>query len=133
MSAGADTWRLCRMRPDVFARIWQRIWADDCFDLAAQVSFWFVLSLFPFFLVLAAIAGWLPSTTVWKSFAAWMVNYLPGESQHLVFTTILSLSNVSKGFLSLGLINAIWSASAGFGGLMESLSIAYGATDTRSS
>jgi membrane protein len=132
MSVGAETLRLCRMRPDIFARIWQRIQADDCFDLAAQVSFYFILSLFPFCLVLAAIAGWLPSTTIWKSFAAWMVNYLPAESQHLVFTTILSLSSVSKGFLSLGLITAIWSASSGFVGLMESLSVAYGAKDTRS-
>jgi membrane protein len=112
-------------------RICHRIQADDCVDLAAQISFYFVLSLFPFFLVMAAVVGWLPSTTLWKSFVTWMVTYLPSESRSMMFNLILSLANGTKGILSFGLVTAIWSASSGFVSLMESLSIAYGRNDTR--
>jgi membrane protein len=105
---------------------------DDCFDMAAQMSFYFALSLFPFFLVLSVVVGWLPSTTVWKSFATWIVDYLPTESRRFVFSTIMSLASGSKGILSFGLIAAVWSASSGFVSLMESLSVAHGCRDSRS-
>jgi len=121
-------WRVDRT---AFARIWNQIQKDDCFDLAAQMSFYFALSLFPFFLVLSVVVGWLPSTTVWKSFATWIVDYLPSESRRFVFSTIMSLASGSKGILSFGLVAAVWSASSGFMSLMESLSVAYGCRDTR--
>ncbi len=116
----------------VIPKIWERILADNCFDLAAQISFYFSLALFPFFLVLAVLVGWLPSTSIWKPFATWTVTYLPAESRSLVFSIIVSLSNGSTGILSFGLLSAIWSASLGFVSLMESLSVTYGSRDSRS-
>jgi uncharacterized BrkB/YihY/UPF0761 family membrane protein len=50
-------------------KIWKRLDADGCADLAAQVSFYFVLSLFPFLLVLASLPGWIPTTDRWEAFA----------------------------------------------------------------
>jgi membrane protein len=132
MNVGIEALRLHRTRAVLFVRIWERIQADDCLDLAAQISFFFVLSLFPFCLVLAGVVGWLPSTTLWKAFATWMVTYLPTDSRELVFSTILGLVNYSTGFLSFGLLTALWSASSGFVSLMESLSVAYGVRDQRS-
>lgn len=120
------------MRSGVFSRIWRRIQADDCFDLAAQISYFFSLSLLPFCLVLAVVVGWLPSTALWESFATWIVTYLPRQSQHLIFATILGLVRNSTGFLSFGLITAVWSASSGFVSLMESLSVVYRGCDSRS-
>lgn len=119
------------MRGFLLRRIWQRIQADDCFDLAAQVSFYFVLSLFPFCLVMAVLVGRLPSSRVWASFATWVVTYLPADSRNLVLLTILRLMHYSPGFLSFGLLATVWSASSGFVSLMESLSVAYGTKDTR--
>lgn len=113
-------------------RIWHRLQLDNCFDLAAQTSFYFLLSFFPFCLVLAVIVGWLPYSALWKSFVTWVVTYLPRDSQNLVFSTILGLVNYSAGFLSFGLVTTVWSASEGFVSLMESLSIAYGVRDSRS-
>ena len=97
---------------------------DDVVDLAAQVSFYFVLSLVPFLIVLAAIVGWLPSSTLWQSFAQWITDYFPNRSRQAVFATILDLTRGYTGFLSFGLLAAIWSASSGFMSLMEALSIA---------
>lgn len=106
--------------------------ADDCPDLAAQMSFYFALSIFPFFIVVAAVIGWLPSTTLWQSFAQWITDYLPTQSRRVIFETILGLSHGYSGFLSFGLLATLWTASSGFVSLMESLSVAYGGRDTRS-
>lgn len=132
MSAHADTGSRNHVSAYLFLRVWQRIRADDCFDLAAQTSFYFVLSLFPFCLVIAVLVGQLPSSRIWASFANWIVAYLPADSRDLVLRTILRLMHYSPGFLSFGLLATIWSASSGFVSLMESLSVAHGAKDTRS-
>lgn len=123
---------LAHTPPDLLGRIWSRIQSDNCFDLAAEISFFFSLSLLPFCLVLAVVVGWLPSTLLWKPFATWIVTYLPVESQHLIFSTILGLIDYSTGFISFGLITALWSASSGFVSLMESLSVVYVGRDSRS-
>lgn len=121
-----------RIRLRFVNAIWTEILADDCLDLAAQMSFYFVLALFPFMLVLAAIVGWLPSTNLWQTFAEWVVNYLPQESQHAFFSTILGLTHGHTSIFSIGVVATVWSASSGFVSLMESLSAAYGRRDTRS-
>jgi membrane protein len=116
---------------DVIARTFKRIGDDNILDLAAQVSFYFVLSLLPFLIVLAAIVGWLPSTNLWQSFAQWITDYFPDRSRQAVFSTILDLTRGYTGFLSFGLFAAIWSASSAFMSLMEALSVACCGKDER--
>lgn len=111
--------------------IWTEALSDNCLDLAAQMSFYFSLSLFPFCIVVAALAGWLPSTTAWHNLAQWMTTYLPRDARRMVFLTILSLTQNSTSFLSVGLLATIWTASSGFVSLMESLTAAYGFKETR--
>jgi membrane protein len=123
--------RVSAIRPRVIREIWNQALADDCLDLAAQMSFFFVLSLFPIFIIFAAIVGWLPSTTLWHSLAHWMVRYLPPESREFVFGTILDLRRGHAGFFSLGLLATLWSASSGVVSAMESLTTAYGGQETR--
>jgi membrane protein len=116
---------------EVVARTSQRIIDHRILDLSAQVSFYFVLSLLPFLIVLAAVVGWIPSTTLWQSFAQWITDYFPGRSRQAVFSTILELTRGYVGFLSFGLLTAVWSASSGFMSLMEALSIACCGEETR--
>lgn len=117
--------------PNLVKKILADVKSDHCVDLAAQMSFYFVLSLFPFLLVLGAIVGWLPATNLWQEIARWITDYLPPDSRRLVFETILDLAQGYKRFLSFGLLAALWSASSGFVSLMESLSLALGIRDTR--
>lgn len=112
-------------------KIWYRLNLDDCPDLAAQVSFYFVLSLFPFFLVMASLLGWIPTTSRWQPFANWVTAYFPDQARRLVLTSMLELSHGYASFLSLGLLATTWSASTGFMSLMEALSAAYGVKDDR--
>lgn len=117
---------LLRQVAGVGTRVWVRVNDDHLTDMAAEVSFYFVLSLFPFFLVLAAIVGWLPSTDLWQSFAQWVIAYFPRLSRSLVFKTILDLAHGYKGFLSFGLATTLWTASSGFMSLMDALTLVYG-------
>jgi membrane protein len=100
--------------------------------LAAQVSFYFILSLFPFFLVLASLLGWIPTSEHWDKFADWTTTYFPLQARGMVLTAMIQLSHHYAGFLSFGLLATIWSASSGFLSLMEALSIAHGVPDQRS-
>lgn len=136
MDKAAALWVLGGL-PRIVARVAKRVWVrgneHQVTDMAAVVSFYFVLSLFPFFLVLAAIVGWLPSTDIWQSFVQWLVTYFPRLSRGLIFNTILSLHHGYSGFLSFGLAATLWSASTGFMSLMDALTVAYGGRrDTRS-
>jgi membrane protein len=120
------------IRVNLVLKVWNRLNSDDCADLAAQVSFYFVLSLFPFFLVLASLLGWIPTTNRWETFADWVTTYFPWQARILVLTTMIQLSHGYAGFLSFGLLATIWTASSGFMSLMEALSVAYGAPNHRS-
>src|ERR1043166_6420517 len=110
-------------------KVLAQAFAHGFFDLAAQMSFYFVMSLFPFFMIIAALVGLLPSTTLWQHFAQWVTDYLPAQSRRVVFETILGLSRGSAGFLSFGILATLWTASSGFSSLMESLSVARGTHD----
>jgi membrane protein len=112
--------------------IWNRAVDDDVADLAAQISFYFVLSIFPFFLVMATVIGSLPMTKLWPTFVSWIVVYLPSESRDFIFHLISNLGDGTTGALSFGLLTTVWGASAGFVSLMESLTTVYGSNDTRS-
>ncbi len=115
----------------LFRTIWDRLNSHESLDLAAQVSFYFVLSLFPFLIVLASLLGWLPTTTRWDSFSDWLTTYFPQQAKNTVLATMLELSRGYTRFLSFGLLATIWSASSGFMSLMDALSIAYGVKDGR--
>ena len=124
--------RLWKFLVLLLLHVWRRCSSDNCTDLAARVSFYFVLSLCPFFLMMTALIGWIPTTSKWDAFTGWLIAYFPEDSRRLLLTNMLALSHNYGRFLSLGLIVALWSASSGFYNLMQALTIAYRLNDTRS-
>lgn len=128
----ADSWFLRSKLFSFLARIWKECRLVEAVDMAAQVSFYFALSCFPFLLVLAALLGWFHRTSGWSSFWYWLTNYLPPNAQVTIMAIILNLSKGAKGFLSFGLLMTIWSASSGFLSLMDALTHVYGGKETRS-
>jgi membrane protein len=117
---------------ELLRRVWEECRIAEAMDMAAQVSFYFALSCFPFLLVLAALLGWIHRSENWYSFWYWMTTYLPTSAQDTVLTIMINLSKGFKGFLSFGLLLTMWSASTGFLSLMEALSHVYRTKDTRS-
>jgi membrane protein len=112
-------------------RILLRCYSNDSLNGAAQVSFYFVLSMFPFFLMIAALLGWAPTSAGWLTFARWLSAYFPARTQDTLLMIMLGLSKGYRGFFSFGLILTVWSASTGFMSLMEALTRAYSLRETR--
>jgi len=112
--------------------VWSALYADDLTGLAAEMSYYFVLSIFPFLIFLAALVGTLPFTGAWDGVLTWIVLYFPQQSQELVLEIVLSLTQGRNGFLSLGLIGTMWAASSGLLSLMAALNVVYDVKETRS-
>jgi len=112
-------------------RIWEEMDADNVTGLAAQMSYYFVLALFPFLIFLAALVGSLPFTGLWDKVLKWIVLYLPAASQHVILDTVTGLTRGHSSFLSLGLLGTVWASCAGLMNLMGSLNIAYEVRESR--
>jgi membrane protein len=120
-----------RLYSSLLKKVWADVQTDNCVDLAAEMSFYFILSIFPFLLMIASVVGWLPSTNVWHNFAEWTSQYLPRDSRAVFFHTVLGLTHSYSSFFSVGLIATVWAASSGFTSLMASLNVAYGIRESR--
>ena len=113
-------------------RVWKAVVGDNCEDLAAQMSYFFLMALFPFFIVLAAIVGYLPFTNAWPHVLTWITQYFPDRVQPYIFKTVSSLTQEWGGFLSFGLVSSIWIATRAVISLMDGLNTAYNVQETRS-
>ena len=124
-----------RKRRRTFSAILREIWAeilkDDLIDLAAEMAYFFVLALFPFFAVLGALAGFLPYTNLWTNVSHEIIQHFPSETRDLALQTLLNLSHKNKTFLSIGSVATVWASSSGLVALMENLSRAYNVPETR--
>ncbi len=101
-------------------------------DKAAEVSFYFVLSCFPFLMVMTVLIAWLHRTSGLSSFSYWLTDYMPTSARETVLTAMAQLSKGAAKYFSFGLLLTLWSASTGFLSLMDALTEVYGGKDGRS-
>ena len=125
---GGQTWR------DLAKRVWADIGKDDIFGRAAQLSYYFLLALFPLLLFLTSVIGLImgSGTGLRHSLFNYLDKVLPASASTLVSTTMFEVSNASGGGkISFGILAALWAASTGMGAISESLNIAYHVKETR--
>lgn len=113
-----------------FSYLVYRIGKDDASGLSAQLSYYFMLSLFPMLLFLLSI---VPVVGVKQSTIRDMIKeHVPPDYAPQVSSIIGDImGNASGGLLSIGLIVALWSASNGMIALMNSFNVAYDVEDSR--
>ncbi|MBM2659514.1 YihY/virulence factor BrkB family protein [Staphylococcus pseudoxylosus] len=113
-----------------FSYLVYRIGKDDASGLSAQLSYYFMLSLFPMLLFLLSI---VPVVGVKQSTIRDMIkDHVPPAYVSQVADIIGDImSNASGSILSVGLILALWSASNGMTALMNSFNVAYDVEDSR--
>ena len=115
-------------------RIIWRIQDDNVFGRAAQLSYYFLLALFPLLLFLVSLLGYFAQAG--SDLRNTLINYLaaimPGAAVTLVHTTLDEISNsAGGGKLSFGLLAALWAASNGMGAISDTLNTAYNVKETR--
>jgi len=101
-------------------------------QMAAALSYYFVLSLFPALILLSAIVAYLPVPDLFGQALAFMGRFLPSDSMGLVRRVLADVITPNRGaFLSVGLLGTLWAASGGFSAAIEALNVAYDVEDDR--
>lgn len=112
-------------------QLFQKIIEIDAFGMAAQLAYFFLLSLFPFLLFIVTLIGYLRIEA--DRLIAFIGTYAPDEIMTLIDTNINQLtSEQNGGLLSIGIIGTIWSASAGINAIMKAFNEAYEVDEDRS-
>ncbi len=113
-------------------RLWQRVEADDVLTRAAALSYYFLFALFPALLFLTALLGLLPVPGMMERLMGYLSRVLPGDTAALVRKTLAqTLHGASTSLLSLGVIGAVWAASAGMVSVIQALNVAHRVIDPR--
>ncbi len=107
-------------------RVIQEFVADDMLTYAAALSFQVFFSLFPFILFLVTLLGFLNV----PEFFDWLLDQaramMPGQATGVVEQAIEQIRDQAQGgLLSLGIVVALWSASAAVRMTMHALNVAY--------
>jgi membrane protein len=99
---------------------------DDCPGLAAQLAFYFFLSVFPALLFVVALLGYLPIHTRFATVISELEAFLPPEIlQFLGAQLDAALAGGQGGLLTIGVIGAIWSSSSAVTAIITALNRAY--------
>ncbi len=99
-------------------------------ELAAQLAFYFLLSLFPFLIFVVSLLPIIGFKG--QEFIELIRPYIPEEGMKIVDENLASIfASTNKGLLSFGIIAAIWSASNAINGIIRGLNHAYEIHETR--
>ncbi|WP_164670035.1 YihY/virulence factor BrkB family protein [Virgibacillus doumboii] len=111
--------------------LYQRIMENDLFGKAAQLAYFFLLSLFPFMLFLMTLVGFLPIDD--QTIIDFIERYAPGEITELINQNVTDLVNERNGqLLSIGIIGTLWSASNAINAIIQGFNEAYEVDEDRS-
>jgi membrane protein len=101
-------------------------------QMAAALSYYFVMSLFPALVLLSAFLTYLPVPDLFDQALGLMSSFVPHDSMGIVKRVLSDVVTPNRGtFLSLGLLGTLWAASGGFAAAIEALNIAYDVEETR--
>jgi len=115
-------------------RLWTRINDHDIFGGAAQLSYYFLLALFPLLLFLVTLLGYFAEagSGMRIKILTYLGSVMPGPAVALVRATLDEISSAKGGGkLSLGILAALWAGSNGMGAISSTLNAAYGVKETR--
>lgn len=94
------------------------------FDLSAQLAYYFLLSLFPFLLLLVTLLAYLPFHS--QDILLFLKPFTPNESFQLIKGNLNHLFDLRRGeILSISLISTIYPASLAFQSIIRTLNHAY--------
>ena len=131
----ASLWKLGGLGwRELAKRVWSEIQADNVFGRAAELSYYFLLALFPFLIFLTSIIGLVlgSGTGTRHALFDYLARIMPPSAFQLISNTMYEVSeSTGGGKLSFGILAALWAASNGLGAITESLNTAYDLEETR--
>jgi membrane protein len=126
---GASLWFLAK-------RLIKEAGDDDLSGAAAELAYRFFLALFPFFIFLAALGGFIADTAgvdnPTDEVMDWLGDTLPEDANSVLRTQLDTVvQEQNPALLSLGIIGAVRAAASGVGTVMKSMNRVYEVKETR--
>lgn len=116
----------------VVAATFRETLKDDAQGLAAQLSFHFFLSLFAMLLALVGFASLFPLGNLTDELTRLLAPIAPKPVLTLITEQMVAISQrPDTGVMAVGLLTALWSASAAMGAVVNALNRARGVEETR--
>ncbi|MDF2535117.1 MAG: YihY/virulence factor BrkB family protein [Bacillales bacterium] len=115
---------------DFFSYLMKRIFQEDLLGLAAQMAYYFLLSMFPALIFVVTLLPFLPIKE--EQLMGFVDRLGPGAAGDVItFALSQVLATPSVGLLSFGFITALWSASSGINAIIVTLNRAYNVPQNR--
>ena len=121
---------------DILLRVWKNIGKDRVIVVAAGVTFYSVLALFPAVAALVALYGLFADPNTITSHLDSIVGFVPGGAIEVIRDQITRVASQGRTTLGLtflaGLAASLWSANAGIKSLFDALNLVYNEPEKRS-
>lgn len=104
---------------------------DDMSTYAAALAYQILFSLFPFVIFLIALLGMLRLSNFFEWLQQRAQLMLPESAMTPLNQVLHEIQQPQGGLLSIGMIVALWSASAGVRAIMNALNVAYDVRESR--
>ncbi|WP_243387997.1 YihY/virulence factor BrkB family protein [Bacillus kexueae] len=110
--------------------LFHRFSRDQIAGMAAELAYFFSLSLFPFLIFLITLLGYLPLNA--DDILNFIAQYAPGNTIAIIEENVRGIVNTQNGkLLSFGIIATLWSASNGINAIVRALNRAYEVDENR--
>lgn len=121
---------------DVFWRVIEAVMVDRVTLIAAGVTYYLLLSLFPALAALVALYGFVADPSTIMGHIGFLASVFPPGSFDVILNQLTALtqqktSTLSFAFLT-GLVVAIWSANSGMKAIFDAMNVAYQEKEKRS-
>lgn len=113
---------------EIAKRVWKEAQTDDVFGNAAQLSYYFLLAIFPFLILLTTMLGMMAKTgsEVYENLISYAREMLPYAAFTLVTDTLKQIqAGAGGGKVTLGILGSIWAAAGGMSATINGLNRAY--------
>jgi membrane protein len=106
---------------------------SQAFDYASSIAYSALVSLFPFLIFLASVAGFIGNEHTASELIAYGFTYLPQNVASTLAPIAEEVLTTEHGsLLTVGALGTIWTAASGIETMRTALNMAYGVKETRS-
>ncbi|MGX1100367.1 YihY/virulence factor BrkB family protein [Amorphus sp. MBR-141] len=121
---------------DIFVRVYKRIIQDRIGLIAAGVTFYAMMGLFPAIVALVSIYGLVTDASTLENQIQFLAGYLPQDALSLLSTELHRITDLRGGSLGIAALAsiavALWSVNTAVLALFQALNVAYGEAEKRS-
>ena len=115
-------------------RVWTSSYEDGVYNRAAELAYFFFLSLFPGVIFITTLLGFVfkSNTQLTALLLRYLSTTLPGSAFDLIRQVITEITRSSgTGKLTFGVLAALWTANSGMNALEDALNAVYKVKESR--